>query len=129
MEFRKKPLSCVDLELSGLHLDNVDEFFIRNINNFIENGIALQFACAIVSSGEPVNVIGRPAADGTRGRHVRLAANGPQGFAFRKLIEDLGRERFIVTAVSGAMAVELHDFRADRNDFLGGHAFEETLLS
>ena len=85
--------------------------FVMSID-FVENSIALQFAGAIVSSGEPVNVIGRPAADGTRGRHVRLAADGPQGFTFRKQIEDLGRERFVVTGCLRAMAVELHDLPA-----------------
>ena len=103
---------------STLALDNIDKFFVRNLNDFIKNSIALHFARAIVSSGEPVNVIGRPAADRTRGRHVRLATDGPQGFTFRKQIEDLGRERFVVTAISGAMAVELHDFRVDRDNFL-----------
>src|SRR5271166_4264759 len=118
MEFRKKPLSCVDLESSGLYFDDIDEFFIRNINYFIENSIALHFTSAIIPIGESVNVIGRPAADSTRGRRVRLATDGPQGFTFRKQIEDLGRERFVVTAISGAMAVELHDFRIDRDNFL-----------
>src|SRR5271157_2842429 len=113
MELCKKPFSGVDFELSGLHLNYVDKFFVRNIYDFVEDRIGLHFARALVAVGEAMNIVCSPPRNGPRAGHTARGAGRSHRLSLREFLQNEGRNALVIRAFRAALLRKPHDFSLD----------------